>query len=312
MKSNQSIKDGKSTGSYREEISTSYVEPSEATVKQPQEDFHTWEYLKKLGVKKIPPRTSAFDPGYDSATLTSHLRQSAHLISSLKLSMACWQVADEKATRRKIYAAKRLGIPVCTGGGPFEVASHFNMLPEYLDLCAAMGISRIEAGEGFIDLQMSPENVIRLANERGLQVQFEVGKKHDGAFSNDVVGDLIEQGQRWLDAGAVQIIVEARESAENIGVFGDGGELDTRAADRFVAAYGLEKTVFEAPDKASQFAMLNHFGTDVHLMNVRLEEILRVEIYRRGLHSDAFEQDNLRPKGPSSPKDGKHVALICH
>lgn len=110
----------------------------------------------------------------------------------------------------------------------------------------------------------------------------------------------------------MQIIVEARESAENIGVFGSGGELDTRAADRFVAAYGLEKTVFEAPDKASQFAMLNHFGPDVHLMNVRLEEILRVEIYRRGLHSDAFQQDNLRPKGPSSLKDGNHAALICH
>jgi phosphosulfolactate synthase len=28
---------------------------------------------------------------------------------------------------------------------------------------------------------------------------------------------------------------------------------------------------------------------------VRLEEILRVEIYRRGLHSDAFAKSNLRP-----------------
>jgi phosphosulfolactate synthase len=33
----------------------------------------------------------------------------------------------------------------------------------------------------------------------------------------------------------------------------------------------------------------------VHLCNVRLEELLRVEIYRRGLHSDAFGQKNLRP-----------------
>jgi phosphosulfolactate synthase len=28
---------------------------------------------------------------------------------------------------------------------------------------------------------------------------------------------------------------------------------------------------------------------------VRLEEILRVEIYRRGLHSDAFAKSNLQP-----------------
>ena len=30
------------------------------------------------------------------------------------------------------------------------------------------------------------------------------------------------------------------------------------------------------------------------------EEILRVEIYRRGLHSDAFEHANLRPRLPAA------------
>jgi phosphosulfolactate synthase len=53
--------------------------------------------------------------------------------------------------------------------------------------------------------------------------------------------------------------------------------------------------MFEAPNKPSQFAMLQHFGREVHLCNVRLEELLRVEIYRRGLHSDAFCMANLRP-----------------
>ena len=59
---------------------------------------------------------------------------------------------------------------------------------------------------------------------------------------------------------------------------------------------GEEDTVtFEAPNKPSQFALLDHFGCQVRLSNVRLEELLRVEIYRRGLHSDAFCKDNLRP-----------------
>jgi phosphosulfolactate synthase len=53
---------------------------------------------------------------------------------------------------------------------------------------------------------------------------------------------------------------------------------------------------FEAPTKPSQFALLNHFGPYVRLCNVRLEELLRVEIYRRGLHSDAFGLENLRPR----------------
>jgi phosphosulfolactate synthase len=42
--------------------------------------------------------------------------------------------------------------------------------------------------------------------------------------------------------------------------------------------------------------LLDHFGREVHLCNVRLEELLRVEIYRRGLHSDAFAKPHLRPK----------------
>ena len=70
----------------------------------------------------------------------------------------------------------------------------------------------------------------------------------------------------------------------------------TPAADRFAEAFGLGKVVFEAPTKASQFAMVRHFGPEVLLTNVRLEEVLRVEIFRRGLHSDAFQYERLRPR----------------
>lgn len=258
---------------------------------------HTWDYLKLIGVPDMPPRTSPFDPGYDPVTLESHLEQSSHLISVLKISMACWQIANEKATRSKVKAARRLKIPVCTGGGPFEIAASFNRLPEFFDLCASIGVTRIEAGEGFTDLNLKPSEVFRLASERGLELQFELGKKHGGAFKTDIVQDLIEQGKRWLDAGAKQIVIEARESAEGVGVFDEKGSLNARVADRFAEAFGISTAVFEAPNKKSQFAFLNHFGPEVYLSNIRIEELLRVEIYRRGLHSDAFLHDNLRPKG---------------
>ena len=35
---------------------------------------------------------------------------------------------------------------------------------------------------------------MRLAEERGLEVQFELGKKHDGAFATGSVEELIESG----------------------------------------------------------------------------------------------------------------------
>lgn len=272
-------------------------ETTERASGKPQ--LHTSDYLKMIGVPEMPPATSPFDPGYDPATLQSHLDQSAHLMSILKISMACWMIAREAATRWKLAAAKKHHVPTVTGGGPFEIAVAQGQLTAYLDLCADIGVTRIECGEGFTEMTLRPGDVVKMANERDLDVQFELGKKHTGAFTDDGVTHLIEQGQRWLDAGALQLVVEARESAKEVGLFDDMGNLNRGYADRFAEAFGLHTVMFEAPNKPSQFALLNHFGREVHLCNVRLEELLRVEIYRRGLHSDAFAKNNLRPVAPN-------------
>ncbi|HYK86233.1 MAG TPA: phosphosulfolactate synthase [Ktedonobacteraceae bacterium] len=259
----------------------------------------TKEYLHLIGVPDLPPLTSPFDPGYDPVTLESHLEQSSHLMATLKISMACWQIANESATRRKIAAARAHNVPTVTGGGPFEVAVAQGQLEAYLDLCADIGVTRIECGEGFTDLTLKPQTIVNMARERGLEVQYEMGKKHDGPFTEESLDDAIARGHAWLDAGAVQLVVEARESAKGVGAFGDDGAFNGAYADKLANAFGLDIAIFEAPNKPSQFAMLEHFGPRVHLCNVRLEEVLRVEIFRRGLHSDAFAMPNLRPAYPN-------------
>jgi len=261
--------------------------------------LHTNDYLDLIGVAELPPLTSPFDPGYDPATLDSHLDQSAHLMSILNISMACWLVAHDASSRRKIASAKAHGVPTVTGGGPFEIAVAQGQLEAYLDLCADMGVTRIECGEGFTDLNLEPQEVVRKITRRGLEAQFELGKKHTGAFTDDTVAELIDQGNRWLDAGVRHLVVEARESAQGVGLFDDAGTFNASYADCFAKAFGFDLVTFEAPNKPSQFALLNHFGNCVQLCNVRLEELLRVEIYRRGLHSDAFGKDNLRPAIPA-------------
>jgi phosphosulfolactate synthase len=223
----------------------------------------------------------------------------------LKISMACWMVANEDATRRKVAAARKYRVPTVTGGGPYEIAVAQNCLPAYLDLCADLGFTRIECGEGFTDMPLRPSEVLKMAGSRGLDVQFELGKKHTGAFSSDIAEQWIAQGLRWLDAGALELVVEARESAQGVGLFDDSGNFNSVLADRFAGEFGFETVMFEAPTKPSQFALLDHFGPQVRLCNVRLEELLRVEIYRRGLHSDSFCKDNLRPRASSMPADAR-------
>src|ERR1700692_2060070 len=128
-------------------------------------------------------------------------------------------VSKESATRRKVAAAKKHHVPTVTGGGPFEVAVAQGQLPAYLDLCADIGVTRIECGEGFTDMNLKARDVVKMAKKKRLDVPFELGKKHAGAFSAVAVTELIEQGQRWLDAGALQLVVEARESATEVGLF---------------------------------------------------------------------------------------------
>ena len=255
-------------------------------------------FVRALGVPDLPPRTSAFDPGYDPVTVESHLAQSGRHISRLKLSMACWMIAEQAATEAKIARARSLGVPLVSGGGPFEIARALGRLDEFLELCANMGIDRIEAGEGFTTPVDDPEDLVRHAASYGLEVQAELGEKQGGAFDELTVAQIVDRGARWLGAGAKQIVVEARESAQGVGLFDDGMGFNAHAADAFATAWGLDQTLFEAPTKRSQFDLMSHFGNEVNLGNVRLEEVLRVEIYRRGLHADSFAQQLAqRPDG---------------
>ncbi len=255
-------------------------------------------YLRRLGVPELAPATYPFDPGVAPVVLESHLEQSGHLMLGLKVSMACWMIADEAATRRKVQAAQRAGVPATTGGGPYEVAVAQGQLEAYLDLCADIGFDGIECGAGFTDPSVTPQDIVRAVADRGLGVDYELGGKHTGAFDSDDSAELIEDGRRWLSAGARRLVIEARESAAGVGLFDLTGRLNTALAERFADAFGLTRLIYEAPTKPSQFALLDHFGPEIQLSNVRLDEVLRVEIYRRGLHSDAFANPRLRPRRP--------------
>ena len=253
------------------------------------------DFVDLLGVRKLPPATIPMDPGLAPVTLEGHLAQSAALMAGLKISMAGWLIAEESETRRKIAAAKAAGVTTTSGGGPLEIALAQGRLIEFLDLCGELGFDRVEYGESLATSKLDAQTMIGLASERGLDVQFELGRKHGGPMTHAEAAELVEEGRAWLDGGAVATVIEARESAENVGLFDAGGSLNEDLATYLAEGLGLERVVFEAPTKPSQFALLDHLGPEIRLGNVRLEELLRVEIYRRGLHTDAYAVERLRP-----------------
>ncbi len=258
--------------------------------------FHTSEYLRELGIPKIPPLTSPVDVGCDPMTFESHMDQSSHLISIIKIGLAGWLVADENATRQKVAAARRYSVPTVTGGSPLEIAISLRKLSDYLDLCADIGVARVEVMSRVTEARQKPKTVVSAATERELEVQIELGKHTSGISGKKAADSMIDQGQEWLDAGAIQLVVKARENLWHSGLFNRRGMLNYPYADRFAKIFGLHTVMFEAPDLHSQFALLDYFGRDVHLCNVHLEDILQAESYRRGLHCDAFQKLHLRPQ----------------
>src|SRR5258708_36717761 len=99
--------------------------------------LRTTDYLRSIGVRELGPLTSPFDPGYDSVTLEGHLEQSHHLICILKISMACWMVANETVTRRKIATARNYNLPTVSGVSPFEIRVAPSRLASTVECAAA-------------------------------------------------------------------------------------------------------------------------------------------------------------------------------
>ena len=250
-------------------------------------------YLAAIGARSLPPRTAPFDPGYLTRRGRKSSRQSAHLMATIRLR---WRVGRSRIPKRHAPKSR----PRATRESrqrPEEaprVAVAQGQLPLYLDLCASFGFQRIECGEGFTTLEDEPRSIIQAANERGLAVQYEVGPKHDGPMTKGTIKELLDRAARWLDGGAVQIVVEARESAVGVGLFDEQGALDPSLAHAFADRSRPRPRHLRGSDEIESICV----PESLRAQRGPLECTPRrapFEIYRRGLHSDAFSQPNLTP-----------------
>ena len=166
--------------------------------------------------------------------------------------------------RRKIAAAKAAASRRPPAADRWRSRLAQGRLIEFLDLCGELGFDRVEYGESLATSKLDAQTMIGLASERGLDVQFELGRKQGARSAHAEAAELVEEGRAWLDGGAVATVIEARESAENVGLFDAGGSL-TRTWRPVAEGLGLERVVFEAPTKPSQFALLEHLGPTIRL-----------------------------------------------
>lgn len=175
------------------------------------------------------------------------------------------------------------------GGTFFEVAWLQGRLAEYLTACERLGFRLVEVSDGTVHLPAGERQAaIRAAAERGFQVITEVGKK-DGEEELDPVAALRQIGLD-LEAGAVKVIVEGRESGKGVGIFDRSGQV--KSDDLEILTAGLadpDRLMWETPMKEQQQEMITRFGPNVNLGNIAPADVIALEALRRGLRGDTLK-----------------------
>ncbi len=217
------------------------------------------------------------------------LMEAAPYIDIIKLGWGTSRLFPEDLIRAKVALYKRHDIWVCTGGTLFEIAHSRGVTEQFFHHTGELGFNLVEISNGSIMLSYKDKAAaIRLARNRGFEVISEVGKKDPCEDHKLTLAERIEEARHDLQAGACQVIIEARESGKDLGIYDDTGGVKEDMALELVRALGVEKIMFEAPEKSQQTYLILHFGNEVNLGNIRSDDVIPLETLRRGIRGDTF------------------------
>ena len=223
------------------------------------------------------------------------LALSGDYIDHIKLSFGTSVFMDEELLRRKIQMIRAREIDIFPGGTLMEATLVQGVYQKYLQRAKVLGFNTVEISDGTIDL--SPKrraDCIKRACDAGLKVITEVGKKDPTLYPKPA--EICDQIGRDLETGAVNVILEARESGTGIGIYDEAGEVrqDTMKAILSGLGENKDKIIWEAPLKSQQSELILRFGPNVNLGNIRPKDVLGLETLRCGLRFETFR--HLVPK----------------
>ena len=94
----------------------------------------------------------------------------------------------------------------------------------------------------------------------------------------------VEWIKEELDAGAIKVICEGRESG-TAGIYRFDGEVRRGLIDEIAHEIDVDRLIFETPQVEQQAWFITRFGSDVNLGNIPPEEVIPLETLRLGLRS---------------------------
>jgi phosphosulfolactate synthase len=227
------------------------------------------------------------DTGLPTGAFTDLVESHRDLIDLVKFGWGTALVTRD--LYRKAHVLADAGIGFYFGGTLFEHHLWTDQLDDYLRLVDATGATHIEVSNGTIPLDQhsKAEYVRRMTKYR--PVLAEVGYKDATRSANLAPREWADALREDLDAGAVIVITEARESGRS-GIARADGHLRADVLEAVADAVDLDKVMFEAPTKDLQVDLISALGARINLGNVAPSDVVGVATLRLGLRGDTLLQ----------------------
>lgn len=227
--------------------------------------------------------TMVMDKGISIRQAEDMMETSADFIDYVKLGFGTSVIS--KNTKEKIKLYQKNNIKVYLGGTLFEAFVIRNKFDDYLKFITSFGLDSAEVSDGSINIDHEKKCEFIATLSKNFTVLSEVGSKEEGVIIHPA--RWIKMMQAELDAGASQVIAEARESG-NVGIFHKNGSAHTLLINRIVNKIKLENIIWETPQKPQQVYFLKLFGSNVNVGNIGVDDVIPLETLRLGLRGDTF------------------------
>ncbi len=263
-----------------------------------------------LNQRTVKPRrggiTMVIDTGLGLQATNDVLEISDHLIDHWKLSFGTSVFMRTEVVKNKLAMLRDADVLTYPGGTLLEVALVEHHCRVYMHHARRLGFTAVEISDGTIPVpRFRRKKIIDCARDAGLEPITEVGKKDPKR--QPTADQIAEQALEDLDWGADWVVVEGRETGKGIGIYDEGGNVESQALARIAEIMGakVERLIWEAPLKQQQSALINRFGPNVCLGNIPPEKMLAVESLRCGLRFETLHPitDDLLRRGRWDPEE---------
>ncbi|UOE92536.1 phosphosulfolactate synthase [Alkalihalobacillus sp. LMS39] len=243
-----------------------------------------------LPIRQQKPRQHGIsiiiDNGVPISFFRDMMKSSSELIDFVKFGWGTSLVT--KHIEEKIACLQDHDVDYFFGGTLFEKSVSQNKVEQYFHYCQNMQCKYIEISNGTVPISNKEKAEYIKDFSKDFFVFSEVGSK-DCTISNEHHSkDWIEFIHEDIEAGAMKVITEARESGTS-GLCQENGEIRLQIVEDIVSSgLNLQQIIFEAPSKEMQTCFIEKIGPNVNLANISIHDTIALETLRLGLRSDTF------------------------